>query len=256
MEKWRLLDVEVPDSAYMNMAIDEAVFIEKTRNQMQPTTLRLWRNKSAVVIGRFQSIKNEINQEICRQKGVQITRRFTGGGTVYQDFGNINFSICIGAEYPLLKGLNITDSFRILTSGVGEGLRTMRIETVFSPPSDLLLKDKKISGNSQSRKRNVIFHHGTLLVNTDLEMLMSVLNSSVREISKRMIESRKMPVTNLQDETEHKIDVEEVKNSIKKGFEKIFNIDIVQGQLNPQEKEKAQMLFAEKYSKDEWNLSP
>ena len=65
MEKWRLLDIEIPDSAHMNMAIDEAVFIKKMRNQMQPTTLRLWRNKCAVAIGRFQSIEKEINKEIC-----------------------------------------------------------------------------------------------------------------------------------------------------------------------------------------------
>ena len=222
---------------------------------MQQTTIRLWKNKSAVVIGRFQSIRNEVNQAICRQKSVQIVRRFTGGGAVYQDLGNINISICVGAEYPLLKGLNITDSFRILTSGVREGLRTMGFETVFTPPSDILLKGKKISGNSQSRKRNVIFYHGTLLVSTNLELLRNVLNASMRKISTNAVESRKMPVTNLQDETNCKIDLEEVRNLIKKGFEKIFNVYIAKGQLSSQEEERAQMLLAEKYSKEEWNLS-
>ncbi|MEM3571714.1 MAG: hypothetical protein QW589_07300 [Candidatus Bathyarchaeia archaeon] len=87
----RLLEIEYSDP-YMNLALEEAIF-RKLFNGESQATLRFWRNFSAVVIGRFQCISLEVNEEACKRYGIQIVRRITGGGAVYHDEGNLNYSI-------------------------------------------------------------------------------------------------------------------------------------------------------------------
>ena len=106
----------------MNLAIDEAIFIEKMKKTI-PTTLRFWRNHSAVIIGRFQNLEAEVNLEICRIRQVQVIRRFSGGGAVYHDSGNLNHSLAIETTHPLLKECDITQIYERLSLGVIEGLK-------------------------------------------------------------------------------------------------------------------------------------
>ncbi|MEM2915163.1 MAG: biotin/lipoate A/B protein ligase family protein, partial [Candidatus Bathyarchaeia archaeon] len=196
----------------------------------------------------------EVNLDMCREEGVQIVRRFSGGGAVYQDFGNLNYSIAIEADHPFLKGMNIIETFRALSYGVVEGLKEFGIELIFDPPSDLLVKDKKISGNAQSRRKGIIFHHGTLLVNTDLDFLNRILCVPAEKIASGKVTSRKRLVTNLEDEIGCRIEIAKVKEMLLQGFEKVFSIKLIPNMLTPEEKRTADTLYAEKYSKKEWNF--
>ncbi len=253
MEKWRLLDIETPNDAAMNLAIDEAVFIEKMKKDFPPA-LRFWRNRRAVVIGYSQNVEAEVNLAICREKSIQIVRRFSGGGAVYQDLGNLNYSITLEADHSLLKGLDIAESYRVFSSGVIEGLKQFGIDSVFDSPSDLLVRNKKVSGNAQSRKKGVILHHGTLLVNVEFDSLTRVLNAPKEQLKNRKVTSRRRPVVNLEDEIGYHVDIEKVKEVLQRGFEKAFSVKLVPSALTLEEKETAQILYVSKYSQRKWNF--
>jgi len=253
MESWRLLDVETPERAAMNLAIEEAIFFEKIDGKVPPT-VRFWRNRSAVVIGYSQSAKAEVNLRLCADKGVQIVRRFTGGGAVYHDLGNLNYSIAVEADHPLLKGLDIAESYRVFCSAIAEGLGGFEAILTFSPPSDLLVGGRKISGNAQSRRKGAIFHHGTVLVNANLDLLAEVLNPLENGPCISSVMSRRGPVTNLADEIGHRVNIERVKEALRGGFERAFSVGLEKGALSLEERRIAHRLYAEKYSRKEWNF--
>ena len=253
MEEWRLLDVETPDRAAVNLAIDEAVFLEKIENKVPPTA-RFWRNRCAVVIGYSQKVGAEVNLELCRDVGIEIVRRFSGGGAVYHDLGNLNYSIALEADHRLIEGLDIGESYRVLCSGIIEGVKEFGVDLVLDPPSDLLAQNRKISGNAQSRKKGTVFHHGTLLVNSDLKMLDKLLIAVENGSKIKGAASNKRPVTNLADETSCIVDTGKVKEALKRGFEEAFSVRLVEGTLTLREKNAAKSLYTRKYSKKEWNF--
>ena len=253
MEVWRLLDTEALDSAAMNLAIEEAIFLERIRRKVPPT-VRFWRNRRAAVIGYSQKVEAEVNLRLCRAEGIEIVRRFSGGGAVYQDLGNLNYTLVLDADHPIIEGLDIRESYRVLTAGVVEGLKEFGIDLVFDPPSDLLAGERKLSGNAQSRKKRTIFHHGTLLVNADLHLLAEVLDATGDGPKNNKITSEKRPVTNLADEIGRHVDMQEVKLALHRGFETAFSVKLVRRQLGPEEEESAHAFYAEKYSRREWNF--
>lgn len=253
MTVWRLLDYEVPNRPAMNLAIEEAVFIEKAIRKTMPT-VRFWRNKNAVVVGYSQNVAAEVNLKVCREKGIEVIRRFSGGGTVYQDLGNLNYSITIDADHPLIKNRDIAQSYRIFCSGVLAALKTFGVEPVFAPPSDILVGQKKISGNAQSRKRGVILHHGTLLVNSDLALLVETLGVPPQATGRKGVASNRRTVTNLADELSRQITMNEVKEALRLGFGKFFNVTLEKGALSNEETKTAEKLYVEKYLSREWNF--
>lgn len=253
MGTWRLLDTETPDLAAMNLAIEEAIFLAKIRKKVPPT-VRFWRNRRAAVIGYSQKVEAEVNLKLCADEGIEIVRRLSGGGAVYQDLGNLNYTLVLGAAHPLVESLEIRESYKVLTTGVVEGLKELGIDLVFDPPSDLLAGKRKVSGNAQSRKRRTILHHGTLLVKADLHLLTEVLDAKGEGLKNSKITSKKKPVTNLADEIERTLAIQEVKQALQRGFERAFSVKLVRRQLSLEEEESAQSFYAEKYSRKEWNF--
>jgi len=131
MREWRLLKVRTYN-AFRNMAIDEAILRARIQN-LVPNTLRLYRWKpSAVSIGKFQNIQNEVQLENCRKHGVDVVRRITGGGTVYHDAeGEITYSVV--ADKKDLEVENITEVYLKVYSGIAEALEILGLKSDFSP---------------------------------------------------------------------------------------------------------------------------
>jgi lipoate-protein ligase A len=252
MEKWRLLDDVVPKRAAMNLAIEEAIFLEKIMDKIPPV-IRFWRNNRAVVVGYSQSVEAEVNLDVCRKEAIEVVRRFSGGGAVYQDPGNLNYSIAIESDHSLVKGLDIKQSLKSLSLGVITALKTFGAKPVFES-TDILINNRKVSGNAQARRKNAILHHGTLLVNADLDLLVDVLNAPSREGTTKGVASRKSPVTNLSDELGWQVQIEKAKEALQRGFERAFSIRLLDRGLSQAEKELAEKLYTEKYSKKEWNF--
>jgi len=253
LDEWRLLDVETPEDAAMNLAIDEAIFLAMTK-KMAPATIRFWRNARAVVVGYSQNVEVEVNLELCEKENIQVVRRFSGGGTVYHDLGNMNYTVVVDADHRLIKGLDIAESYKVLCSGMIEALTEIGITATFRPLSDIFVGERKISGSAQSRKRGVVLHHGTLLVDSDLDALMRVLDLPEEKIEGKRVTSIKKPVTMLSDEVGWEVDPATLKEALIKGFEKAFSINLAWGKLSSSEEETAKNLYRDKYSRREWNF--
>ncbi|MCX9012505.1 MAG: biotin/lipoate A/B protein ligase family protein [Candidatus Methanoperedens sp.] len=190
--KWRVVKPEVYD-AYLNMALDEAVS-EGVRNGSSPPTIRFYSWKpSAVSIGYFQGIRDEVNLEVCRELGVDYIRRWTGGGAVYHDYGGeVTYSVIAPASvFPK----NIIESYMLVCGWIVKALGSLGIEAEFRPINDILVGSKKISGSAQTRRGGVLLQHGTLLYDLDLATMFSVLNVSRQKISDKMIQSAQERVT-------------------------------------------------------------
>jgi lipoate-protein ligase A len=252
MEEWRLLENSGQCGAAMNLAIEEAIFLEKMTGKIPPT-IRFWLNSRAVVIGYSQSIRAEVNLEVCNKEGIEVVRRLSGGGTIYQDLGNLNYSITIETDHTLVKGLDISQSIRTLCSGVITALKTFGTNPIFESSGNILINNKKVSGNAQARRKKAILHHGTLLINSDLNLLADVINAPNHAGIIQGVASKRSPVTNLSDELSQQVSMEKVKESLQQGFEHDFSMRLLNDNLNQTEKELAEKLYAEKYSKKEWN---
>ncbi|MHC1591226.1 MAG: lipoate--protein ligase family protein, partial [Candidatus Helarchaeales archaeon] len=171
MKKWRLIELETHD-AFTNMAIDEVIFNARIQDEV-PNTIRFYRWKpSAVSIGKNQSLSAEVNLAACEELGIDVVRRITGGGAVYHDYeGEITYSIIAreGEEVPS----DIDESFRKLCKGIILALQKLGLEAehgVFHCPS-IFVKNRKISGNAQARRKGVVLQHGTILLDYDPSLM-------------------------------------------------------------------------------------
>ena len=245
--KWRVIPLHVCN-AFEAMAIDEAVH-EAVAENKSPPTIRFWRwQPSAVSIGYFQSIEDEVNLEMCKQFGVDVVRRRTGGGAVYHDYdGEITYSI-IGSENIFAKG--IRESYREICGWLINGLKGLDIEASFVPINDIIVGGKKISGNAQTRSKGVLLQHGTVLHNLDVKKMFTLLKVSQEKISDKMIKAVEERVTCLLNFGNFSF--EDVYKSLLSGFTEGKEWEF--GNLNEQEKQRVKELSETKYASHEWNF--
>ncbi|MHA1299802.1 MAG: lipoate--protein ligase family protein [Candidatus Helarchaeota archaeon] len=254
MEKWRIIDLEVHDG-YMNMAIDEAI-LEARLNDKVPNTIRFYRWKpSTVSIGKNQSISNEVDIEACKKLGFNVVRRISGGGAVFHDYnGEITYSII--AKQSEIIPMNIDESFMKLCQGIIIALSKIGIEAYhgkFHCPS-IFVKNRKISGNAQTRRKNVILQHGTILIDYDPELMYTVL--LVREAHKRekVISSVYQKVTTIKEELKESPKFEKIKDYLVEGYKEVFGENFSMEKLTKDELLMAEKLKKEKYMTDRWNF--
>jgi len=250
-EAWRSLNVEY-DDPYMNLAVEEAI-ARKVGEGKVPNTVRFWRNLNAVVIGYFQSVELEVNLEACENFGTTISRRFTGGGAVYQDHGNLNYAISIRKGHPLIPE-DLTETFKILSSGTVEGLRMLGLKAEFKPLNDIQINGRKVSGAAGSIRWGTVFHHGSILVSSNLNILSKVLDAPNGRLEDKHVRSARRTVTTVRDELRRGISIDEVKEKIRKGIEEAYGIRLIEGILMKEEELLAEELLQGKYSTRDWNL--
>ena len=250
--EWRLLEAEY-DDPYLNMALEEAIPTMVGR-RIVPETVRLWRNLRAVAIGRFQRVESEVDLEVCRRRCVDIVRRFTGGGAVYQDHGNLNYAISLQGDNSLLRG-DILEDFQSLSRGVISGLRRLGLNAEYGRKNLIHIGGLKLSGIAGSSSAESFFLHGTLLVSTDLSILSEVLRGPGSLTSGRQgVQSVRSPVTSLRNALGGDICFEAVRKALLEGFEEAFQVNLVSNRPSREEEELARRLYETKYSKREWNL--
>ena len=246
--KWRIIVLDTYD-ACMNMAIDEAV-MEGVREHKSPPTIRFYRwSPSAVSIGRFQSMNDEVNTEKCKELGIDYIRRITGGGAVYHDNkGEITYSI-IAPESAFPSG--IRESYKVICDWIIIGLAKLNIKASFAPINDILVGTRKISGNAQTRDRGILLQHGTVLYDLDLKTMFSVLNVSKEKISDKMIKSAEERVTKVLDYSNASL--AELYSALLYGF--TLNKDYEVGKLTEDELKRAAYLAKSIYKTHGWNFS-
>ena len=250
-ETWRLLDLEYGDP-YMNLAVEEAI-PRKVGGGVAPNTIRFWRNKNAVVIGRFQQATLEVNLETCKKYGTTIVRRFTGGGAVYHDQGNLNYAISLPKDHSLIHN-DVSINFRSFLLGVIEGIRVLGLNADFKPINKIQVDGRKISGAAGSLRWGVFFLHGSILVSPNLSVLLKVLDAPQGDLTSSYVRSAKDRVTTIQNELRTNVSIEGVKKALKRGFEESYGVRLIEGRLMEEERVLAEELYHRKYSTEEWNF--
>jgi lipoate-protein ligase A len=241
------------------MAIDEAILQARVEN-LVPNTLRLYRwELSAVSIGRFQNVKNEVQLENCRKLGVDVVRRITGGGTVYHDAEDeITYSVVVSKKD--LENEEISAIYARIYAGLAEALRTLGIKADFSEGNtkvcpNLMVNGKKISGSAQSHKMGVVLQHGTLLIDVDLEKMFTLLRVPWAKTCMEVADNAKNKITSINAELGEKFSAEKISNVLIQGFQKAFQVRFTRSELSLDELVLADKLYQEKYATDIWNYS-
>ncbi len=263
MNTWRIIKLETYD-AFMNMAIDEAILHERV-NEKVPNTLRFYRWKpSAVSIGRFQKLLNEVNVENCSKLGVDVVRRISGGGTVYHDSeGEVTYSVV--AKIEDMGSKDITEVYSKIYAAISEALRMIGITADYSPGDakncpNLTVNGKKISGSAQANKSGIVLQHGTLLLDVDLPRMFTLLRVPWANSCMQVVNVAKGKITSVKGELGHAVTPETATNAIAHGFTVALNMQVVEnvqsvvGELTHQERALAEKLYKEKYLTKEWNF--
>lgn len=248
----RLLNSSITDP-FFNLAMEESILL--CYNNSSLPTLRLWQNVDSVILGVFQNPTLEINLDLCIKNNINVVKRFTGGGAVFHDLGNLNWSLFIPKHHYSINKLlnnNLSSAFKFLCKAILEFFQSIGLDSAFSYPNSILVNNKKISGMAGAIKHYGILCHGTLLINTKLNILNQVLTplnpNSQLKTNKRFIRSKKVETTNLNNELQKPIDLNIVKNGLIAQFANLLNTTFVPGDISNQEMKLGKTLLQTKYN--------
>ena len=175
---------------YYNLALDE--FAMRHINTDEDFFL-LWRNAPAVIIGKNQNTVEEINQDFIDKNGVKVARRVSGGGAVYHDLGNLNFTFIINVDDPGKV------DYKKYVQPIIDALASMGVTAEASGRNDILIDGLKISGNAQRVSNGKLMHHGTLLFDVNIENMVQALNVTPDKYISKGVKSVRSRVTNIKE---------------------------------------------------------
>jgi lipoate-protein ligase A len=248
---WRLIPLEIRNAA-LNMAVDEAVLHTVSKGK-SPSTIRFYRwNPSAVSLGYFQSLKDEVDSKACKRLGVDIVRRITGGGAVYHDFdGEITYSI-IAKEQNYRIPSDIIKSYMKICTGVVKGLEKIGLKAEFKPINDVVVNGRKISGNAQTRRMGCVLQHGTILYDLNVNKMFTVLKVGGTKISDKDLKKVEERVTSIKRELIKPIVMNEVYDAFVLGFQEALEIEFKSGNLTSKEVKIACRISESRYNDPSW----
>ncbi|MCL2491470.1 MAG: lipoate--protein ligase [Coriobacteriia bacterium] len=218
-----------------NLALEEFMVTCDDRD-----IVMLWQNDPAVIVGRNQHTENQVDRAFAEEHSIAVIRRLSGGGAVYHDLGNLNFTI-IARDATRYK-----NDFSFFTRPIIEVLNSYGVDARFSGRNDLTVQGKKFSGNAQYNHGNTVLHHGTLLWDSDLEVLAGVLRPKKR-IEAREVDSHQARVTNLTAFTPPQITLARFRSDL------VTELTEGQGRTVQAALPMLPDALLEKYRSDEWN---
>jgi len=230
----------ISDDIYFNLALEEYVF----HNLKDDTYFMLWKNNDSIVLGKYQNVFEEINIKAVEKMGIKVARRNSGGGTVFHDKGNLNYSII--KDYDR----NSFIDYDIFINPVIKALNSLGIHAEKRRTSDIAIDGKKISGSAQSCKGDRVLHHGTLLFNTDLSMLENFLKTTDGKIESKAVKSVRSAVVNIKDYIDYDVTLDDFKNLLLKSM---FPDGIQKAVLSEEQLAEVNNLVENKYSQWQWN---
>lgn len=244
---WQLVHPGPLDPA-THLALDQVLAEEVAAGRRKPT-LRIWEwDKSAVVIGSFQSVKNEVDAENAAKYGFPVVRRISGGGAMFMEAGAI-ITYSLYAPTDLVQGMSFADSYAFLDDWVLVALRSLGIEATYQPLNDIASPAGKIGGAAQKRLADgAVLHHVTMSYDLDAEKMVQVLRIGREKLSDKGTKSAQKRVDPLRSQTG--LPRAEIIDRMIGTFRSLHGLH--DDELTPDEYARAEQLVAEKFGTDEW----
>ena len=198
------LNLITTDPAY-NLAVEEYVFEKLPRDRMY---IMLWQNANAIIIGKHQNTLAQVNLPYVKEKGIKVVRRLSGGGAVYHDLGNLNFTFIADAGEK--ESLNM----KLFCQPIVRALAAIGVQAEINGRNDITIDGRKFSGNSQYVKNGRVMHHGTILFDSDLDVVNSALQVDPAKIQAKGIKSVRSRVTNVSEYLEKDITLDRFRQQL------------------------------------------
>lgn len=230
------------DPAY-NLAFEEYVF---SKMNFDEPVLLLWQNGPSVIVGKYQNTIEEINYDFIQEHDIKVIRRNTGGGAVYHDLGNLNYSF-------IIPEVQTKVDFKTFTIPVVKALNAQGIDAVQTGRNDILVDGQKFSGNAQQFRNHRLLHHGTLMFDVNMDNVTKALKVKPGKFKSKATKSVRSRVTNLKPffdgcEVTTAADFKEI---LLKWFDKEYDLKYIE--LTHEQQRDILTLREEKYGTDEWN---
>ena len=239
-----MLCIKNPETnPYFNLAAEEYVLKNFNEN-----CFMLWRNRPSIIVGKHQNTLAEINIDYVKENNIDVVRRLSGGGAVFHDLGNLNFTFIKNVN----KEENLVD-FKKYTQPVIAVLNHLGVDAKFEGRNDIMINGRKVSGNAEHVFKRRVLHHGTLLFSSVMADLSQALKVNPLKYQDKGVKSVRSRVTNISEHLPHKMSVIEF-------HDKIFNFmvdseeDAVLYEYTPEDIKNINQLVEKKYKTWEWNF--
>lgn len=239
--KLSYLDLTTTDPSY-NLAMEQYVFDCLPRDRMY---FMLWQNDNAIIVGKYQNTLSEINLEAVERRGIRVVRRLSGGGAVYHDMGNLNFTFITDAASGTALDM------KLFCQPVVRTLAALGVHAEVNGRNDITIDGKKFSGNSQYLRQGRVMHHGTIMFNSDLSVVSEALQVDPTKFQTKGVRSVRSRVTNVADHLDRPVSLPE--------FRRILLENILRENpghpypLTPKDLAAVEKLREERYATWDWN---
>ncbi len=239
-----MLLIDSPSTnAYFNIASEEYLLHKFPTEDI----FLLYVNAPSIIVGKFQNTLAEINLDYVKKKEIKVVRRMSGGGTVYHDLGNLNFS------FHTLLGQNDFGDFSFFTQPVLNVLNQLGVAAVLQGRNDLLVDGKKFSGNAKLARHGKMIQHGTILLDSEMEVLGEALKVNPLKFIDKAIKSNRSRVTNLIEYLPKETTTDDLKKLLTDEIMK-NNLRAERYELTVEDLKGIQQLMTEKYETWDWNF--
>jgi lipoyl(octanoyl) transferase len=272
-ETWNFINSGKCSPAY-NMALDEALLEWHSKGLINPTVRFYGWDPATLSIGYFQKVEKEINLEAVQKYGLGFVRRPTGGRGVLHEH-ELTYSVIVSADHPKMPQ-GVTESYRVISEGVLEGFKNLGLNAYFAVPKtkeeqdllksprsavcfdapswyELVVEGRKVAGSAQTRQKNVILQHGSIILDIEEKKLFDLFKFPNERVRERMLKGFSKKAVAINELSEKTITIEEAEIAFKKGFEKGLGIELKPYTLNEEEISFVNELALIRYENNDWN---